>query len=145
MTYMPKRLHAVAFLLFHAICALAFGSDAPIQMEPFRVSASDFYVDIQYIAATQAIVELRVNSVTPGSGAEKRGLRPGDRIVAIDGVPVANLHRNDVLQNQRMVARNELSFEGNRGFLRKKWSLTVKLRTPAEKLRTPMEKGDPAE
>jgi len=34
---------------------------------------------------------LRIEGVFPGSGAEAAGLAVGDLIVAIDGVPVANL------------------------------------------------------
>lgn len=33
---------------------------------------------------------LRVESMAPGSAAQRAGLRPGDRIAAIDGLPVAN-------------------------------------------------------
>lgn len=125
-------MRSILFLAFLVLSAIAPAADAPVQMAPVRVKPSDFYVDIEYAKDTQAVVEIRVNAVAPGSGAEKRGIRKGDRIVAIDGVPVTTLKREVVIRDGRVLAREELSFEGARGFLRKKWSLTVTLSPPTQ-------------
>lgn len=100
-------------------------AEGPLQMEPFRVSASDFYLQVEYAIETQRVVAIRVSNVTPRSGAERRGIRKGDRIVAIDGVPVVTLLRSQVLHEGRILVREELTLEGSRGLLRKKWSTTV--------------------
>jgi len=103
-------------------------------MEAFRVGPNDLYMHVAWNVETQTIVEMRVIGVMPGSGAEKRGIRKGDRIVAIDGLSIVSLKGSDVFSRDGMfVPHEELTFEGKRGIFGKKWSLTVKLQPQKEK------------
>ena len=39
--------------------------------------------------------ELLVEQVTPGSPADKAGLKAGDQILSVDGVPILRRHSDD--------------------------------------------------
>ncbi|MCX6952389.1 MAG: PDZ domain-containing protein [Verrucomicrobia bacterium] len=96
-------------------------------MDPLRARVSNIAFRCTCVGATDKIAEISVTGVAPDSGAEKAGLRAGDQLVAIDGVPVAGKARSDVVTQAGFVAvrGHEVTFTGHRGLLRRKWSLTA--------------------
>lgn len=95
-------------------------------MAPFRVRPSDLVFNVDYLVKTDAITEVRVAAVLAGSAAEKIGIRKGDRLTALNGVPLeGKLRRAFADDNGRMKVAGRLTFEGTRGFFRKAWSVTV--------------------
>ncbi|ESS29694.1 putative protease Do [Toxoplasma gondii GAB2-2007-GAL-DOM2] len=75
----PAGLPAEGGLVFQRPTALA-------QVAAFAMSRDDA------VAASPTDQDLRVDSVVPGSPAEKAGVRKGDLVVAADGCPVRRLH-----------------------------------------------------
>jgi hypothetical protein len=113
-------------VLFMAICALAVATEPPVAMAPFRVRPGDLLFKIGYTIETDAVTEIRVSDVVRGSPAEKVGIRKGDQLTSIRGVPVVGRTRRSLLgRDGRIAAYGLLTFEGRRGLFRKHWSLTV--------------------
>src|SRR5215469_4474913 len=77
-----RRLLAIVF----AVCATMYSVLWIMHQE--YVHPQPGFTDYEYSASSSA---MQVGHVFPGSPAEKAGLRPGDRIIAIDGQPLADL------------------------------------------------------
>ena len=113
-------------LLFLVIGTVALAGEGPLVMSPFRVRPSDLLFKISYVVETDAITEIRVTQVIPGSAAERVGIRKGDRLVSVRGTPVIGKARRSLLgKDGRISALGLLTFEGSRGLFRRHWSLTV--------------------
>lgn len=107
-------------------CAVAWASEAPVVMAPFRVKPSDLFFSIGYLEKTDAIMEVRVTHVVPGSAAEKAGIQKGDLLVAMRGQQLEGKLRSALVGPTGLVrVSGQLVFEGKRGLFRKPWSLTV--------------------
>ena len=120
--------------------AMAIGSE-PVIMEPFRVRPTDLYFNIRFIVETDAVTEIRVAGVAPGSNAEKIGIRKGDLLTSIIGINVVGKRRRSLVgKDDRIRALGKLTFEGRRGLFGKRWSVTVE----SQALRDPNEAGGAA-
>ncbi|MES2695758.1 MAG: PDZ domain-containing protein [Verrucomicrobiota bacterium] len=107
-------------------CALAWAGEEPTMMAPFRVKPSDLLFDIRYLERSDAITEVRVKHVVPGSTAEKAGIQKGDLLVAIRGQQLEGKRRSAIIgPDGRFKASGALTFERKGGLFRKPWSLTV--------------------
>lgn len=107
-------------------CAAAWAGEAPVVMAPFHVKPSDLLFSIGYIKATDAIMEVRVTHVVPGSAAEKAGIQKGDLLVAMRGQQLEGKLRSALVgPTGRIRVSGQLVFEGKRGLFRKAWSITV--------------------
>lgn len=83
------RLDEVALPLLQSAAPLCGGSVTT--QSGFRFTSRSYFND-EYVAAAMAMGltdTVVVTSVTPGSGAERAGLRVGDRIISVDGRGVA--------------------------------------------------------
>jgi membrane-associated protease RseP (regulator of RpoE activity) len=116
-------------LLFQAICLAAFASEEPVVMSVVRASVSNIYFTIEYVGDTDKVAEMNVTWVAPRSAAEKTGLRKGDRLIAINGIPIRGMKRRDVLNGSGGIAvrGKEVTFAGRRGFLREIWLITASI------------------
>lgn len=107
-------------------CAVAWAAEEPVVMAPFRVKPSDLLFSIGYIAKTDAIMEVRVTHVVPGSAAEKAGIQKGDLLVAMRGQKLEGKRRSALVGPTGLIrVSGQLVFQGKRGLFRKPWSLTV--------------------
>lgn len=122
-TFIPLR----AFLLLPFLALAAFAAEDAVELKAVRAALSYLYFDVVLEPDTDKIAEIRVAWVAPGSTAEKAGLRAGDRLIAIDGVPVVGAKRSDVSTpaGRILVRGKEVTFTGQRGLFRTKWSLTA--------------------
>jgi hypothetical protein len=124
----------VYFILVQIACASAYCAQDAVQMPAMRISASDFYFDIEFDTETDELIRLRVTDVKPGSTAEKFGLRKGDCLAAINGVPVAGRKRGSLVDENRAVEIfGTVTFTGRRGLFRKEWKITVDVNSLAKK------------
>ncbi len=114
-------------VLFQALCLVAFAAEKVVELEAVRASVSYIYFHLECATDPNTISEIRVAWVAPGSGAEKSGLREGDQLIAIGGVPVVGRKRSEIANKSGgvMVRGKEVTFTGRRGLLRKKWVLTA--------------------
>jgi S1-C subfamily serine protease len=81
---------------------------------------------IAYTVKTDAVTEVRVTGVVVGSAAEKIGIRKGDRLTEINGIPVEGRRRSSMIgKDGRLAAVGKLTFEGKRGLFGKDWTVTV--------------------
>lgn len=95
-------------------------------MAPFRVKPSDLRFSVGYIKATDAIMEVRVTGVVPGSAAEKAGIQKGDLLVAMRGQQLEGKLRSALVGSNGVIrVSGQLVFQGKRGLFRKPWTLTV--------------------
>jgi membrane-associated protease RseP (regulator of RpoE activity) len=133
-----KRL---AFLFLLTRCFTTCASEQAVIMEPFHVRPSDLSFYIGYVIKTDAVTEVRVVDVARGSAAERVGIREGDLLISINGIPLVGKKRRSLLgRDGRIVAIGQLKFEGHRGLFRKPWSITVEalsLRDKDEPIPTP--------
>jgi len=84
---------------------------------------------VDCVANTDTIAQILVTWIAPDSAAEKAGLRVGDRLIAINGAPVAGKRRNQVVTDSGRVAirGTDVTFTGRRGIFRTKWSLIANI------------------
>ena len=108
-------------LLLCGLSCVAFAADDVVRMKPYQVSGRFLELTVTCEENTDRIEEARVIWVAPGSAEEKRGIRRGDRLVAINGAPIVGKNVA-VLSNFSVAA---LTFEGRRGLFRKKSSITI--------------------
>jgi hypothetical protein len=116
-------------LLVLAVFMTSLAAEDLVELDAFRASVSKIYFQLDYVAGTDRIAEIRVIWVAPGSGAEKAGLCKGDRLIAINGVPVTLKKRSDVVNQSCAVAvrGTEVTFTGRHGFLQRNWSLIARI------------------
>lgn len=130
-------------------CAVAWAAEEPVVMAPFRVKPSDLLFSIGYIEKTDAIMEVRVTHVVPGSASEKAGIQKGDLLVAMRGQELEGKRRSALVgPTGRIRVSGQLVFKGKRGLFRKPWSLTVEAealwdRKDEKKERAPAPGGGP--
>lgn len=133
-------MHFTLGILFIAALSLAGKSDAPIVMSPYRVSPTDIVLRIDYLLPTDVVTAIQVTEVARDSAAEKIGIRVGDRIFSINGVPATGtLRRRIVGADGKLVPDATVIFVGKRGVFGRQWSVTVQFGS-AEPL-TPQPKG----
>ena len=131
------------FMLFVMAAWRVFAADEPIQMRPVRAATSDLSFSIEWDMDTEAISEIRVDRVTRGSEVERVGVRLGDRLVSIDGVPVVTSKRGAIISRLGgMTGKERLTFSGHRGLFRKKWTITLRL-SPTGRVEVIEEKPNP--
>jgi len=73
--------------------------DAAREQRAAREGFDGIGITLEYAAG-----EVRVSAIVPNSPAEREGIMIDDRLVAIEGVPTANLARADVVQRLRGAA-----------------------------------------
>jgi hypothetical protein len=121
-----KRMRVLLATLFLALVNRGGGADAVVEMAPYRAVPYDVYLSARYDTTTETIAEIRVTEVKVGSSAEKLGVRRGDTLTTIDGVPVAGRKRSElVTQNKTIALRGQVTFTGHRGLFKKHWSVTI--------------------
>lgn len=122
-----KALSAIVFALVW-ICTGRGQSGDVVQMPSVRVVADLF--QFRYTFRDDHITEVVVTDVTPKSEAAKGGLKSGDRLAAINGVPVVGMGRAqfEALMDQQVGPDHPktLSFTCTRGWLVKR-HFTVQL------------------
>lgn len=82
----PRRLTRRVLAIVFAGCATTYSVLWLMHQE--YVHPQPGFTNYEYSASSGA---MQVGEVFPGSPADKAGLRPGDRIIAIDGHPLADL------------------------------------------------------
>jgi C-terminal processing protease CtpA/Prc len=117
------------FFLFQAACLATFADEAAVELKAVSAYVSYIYMHVECVADSDEIREISVTWVAPGSTAEKSGLRQGDRLISINGVPVVGKKRSEVMNKSGHVAvrGTDVTFVGQRGFFRKNWSLTASI------------------
>lgn len=66
------------------------GKELEFVVQPARIELNSKSGDKVRMAGLQPRTEVRVGATTPGSPAEKAGLKAGDRILSVDGYPLNN-------------------------------------------------------
>lgn len=94
---------------------MAFSIPAPVAdavaralIRDGRVKRSDYGFNIRSLRGTGLSQGALVSSVDRGSAAEKAGLRPGDRILALDGAPVEVLQPEQVPPFRRALSERPI-------------------------------------
>ena len=85
-SFSPRRLTRRLLAFVFAGCATTYSVLWIMHQE--YVHPQPGFTNYEYSASSGA---MQVGEVFPGSPADKAGLRPGDRIIAIDGHPLADL------------------------------------------------------
>jgi len=85
-SFSPRRLARHSLAIVFAACATTFSVLWIFQMR--YATPQPGFTNYEHSAATRT---MKLGEVLPGSPAEQAGLRPGDRIVAIDGHSLNNL------------------------------------------------------
>jgi len=122
------------YFLFGLVTAVIVAADEPVRMSAIRVSPSDLYFKVGYLAATDEVMEIRVTAVARGSAAEKAGIREGDLLSAIRGVPVVGMKRGSLYTSDgRISVSGKVTFTGQLGIFRRPWSIIVEATSLREK------------
>jgi membrane-associated protease RseP (regulator of RpoE activity) len=85
-SFSPRRLVRYLLAIAFAGCATTYSVLWITQIK--HSTPQHLFTNYNYSPATRSIT---VGEVTPGSAAAQAGLNPGDRIVAINGLPLENL------------------------------------------------------
>jgi hypothetical protein len=112
-------------IVYQAVCLATFAAEDVVELKEVHASLSYIYLYVGCVANTDRIALIRVTWIAPGSTAEKAGLRVGDRLTTINGVPVVGRERYEVMTKTGSVAvrGTEVTFAGRRGLFRTNWSL----------------------
>jgi len=95
---------------------------------------------ILYVWVGQPVTPAVVGAVTPGGAAEAAGLRPGDRILEIDGADVSRFE--DVRDIELMAAGRTLEIEADRDGERLSFAASPKSRALEDRFGNRYEKGE---
>jgi predicted metalloprotease with PDZ domain len=102
----PTPRLAVAALVFFALSSVGFpANDQPVKLAPYTVEARPFgFLGIRHAAiginplkliiGMNAVRFLQINELDPKSPGIAAGVKPGDRIVSIDGIPITKIGLN---------------------------------------------------
>ncbi|HWA08602.1 MAG TPA: hypothetical protein VG838_03960 [Opitutaceae bacterium] len=116
----------VARMILLALFASAALAEDVVEMAPVHAQPSQFVFQLHYNPKSNDISEVLILEIRPGSNAEKLGLKPGDFLTVLDGVPVAGRKRSDLVwENGRVRLQGQLTFVRRRTFFRKEWILTL--------------------
>src|SRR6266542_3182405 len=85
-SFSSRRLVRHFLVILFAAFATTYGVLWVVHLKYARPQPG--FTDYEYSPAARS---MKVHAVLPGSPAEQAGLRPGDRIVAIDGQKLENL------------------------------------------------------
>jgi membrane-associated protease RseP (regulator of RpoE activity) len=120
-------MRLLRLFLIQAAWLATCAADDVVTLKAVHAPASYIYMRVECVADTDRIGEIRVMWVAPGSTAEKAGLRAGDRLIAINGIPVAGRKRSEVMNASGAVAVRGtiVRFAGRHGFFHPNWILTA--------------------
>lgn len=96
-----RRIFILAFVLGFVVVAVkkGQGADRPVEMKPMVVSEAPFgYIGVKHATVSLSIFRLltfrgsirflQIDALAPDSPGVRAGIRPGDRILALNGMPL---------------------------------------------------------
>ena len=105
----------------------------PVQMKEFRVSTWDFHVVPDIDVAKNEVIAVKVSDVRPNSYAARDGLRIGDRLIAVAGIPFVPMKPSSFPGlRDKMITAGEVTFSGPRGLFRRQTEITIRTRPKVE-------------
>lgn len=122
-------------VLFLSLCPSAIAAEPVVTMSAVRVSPSDVSIRV-HLGEGETIDEILVTAIRPTSSADQLGIRAGDHLLADSDGPVAGRKLNTIQGPEGFRFKGQVTFEGHRGLLRKKWSITVQMESLVKKKKT---------